>query len=193
MNNYKDLNPSYHPGLTPTVRGHFENDKYVFFWSGPFSNWDKGEFSMSFDDILFKFNCSEQAMMLLKAWRFGDTEAIAKVMKEKDPREQKKIGRAVKNFDEANWEKFALEKFPTVLRAKFEQVPGYEKILLDTGDKTIVEASPFDEVWGIKMGVNNPDILDETKWRGKNLLGICLMKTRDAIRASRVDNNLVTY
>ena len=41
---YGNLNPSHHPGLTPTIRGHFENDKYVFFWSGPFSNWDMGDF-----------------------------------------------------------------------------------------------------------------------------------------------------
>lgn len=180
---YDSANPSYHPGLTPTVPGHFETEDYVFFWSGPFSNWDMGHFSMfMFDYQEFIFNCSEQAMMFMKALAFNDIEASERVLATKSPREQKAIGRTVKNFDQAVWEEKALAQFPLALYEKFRQVPGYKKILLDTGNKTIVEASPFDAVWGIRMGVNHPDILDESKWQGKNLLGICLMKARDMLR-----------
>ena len=98
---YDAVNPKVHPGLTPTGRGHFENEKYVFFWSGPFSNWDMGKFE---HDMII-FNCSEQAMMYYKGMFFGDTETAAKVMKTKEPRDQKKLGRAVKNFDRPSWER----------------------------------------------------------------------------------------
>lgn len=178
---YVEATPSYHPGLTPTVRGHFESDQYVFFWSGPFSNWDVGNFDMLVNGESITFNCSEQAMMFFKAMTFNDFSSAKKVMKTKSPRDQKALGRKVDGFVQEVWEAKALELFPEVLAAKFEQVPGYKEILLGTGTKTIVEASPFDAVWGIKMGVNNPDILDESKWQGKNLLGICLMKARDLL------------
>ena len=181
---YIDTNPSYHPGLTPTVPGHFESDKHVFFWSGPFSNWDMGNFTATLFNDNITFNCSEQAMMYCKAFIFKDYGVAEKILATKSPREQKALGRTVKNFDQAAWEGMALERFTPILVAKFTTVPGYEKILLDTGTKTIVEASPFDAVWGIKMGVNNPDILDESKWQGKNLLGLCLMAARDIIRKS---------
>jgi len=188
---YADTTPSYHPGLTPTVPGNFETEDYVFFWSGPFSNWDSGSFEMDIGYATpanpvrlrtFKFNCSEQAMMVYKALTFNDLETMNKIMETKSPRDQKALGRTVANFDQDVWEKKALSLFPDVLVAKFSQVPGYKKILLDTGDKTLVEASPFDAVWGIRMGVNHPDILNESKWQGKNLLGKCLMTAREIIR-----------
>lgn len=170
-----------HPALTPTVRGHFETDRYVFFWSGPFSNWDNSGFE--YDGI--KFSCSEQAMMYYKAKLFNAEDIAAKVMKTRDARKQKALGRSIPNFDRQLWLDKAVEVMTPILAAKFDQYPGYRDILLDTGDKMIVEASPFDEVWGIKMGVNHPDILDESKWQGTNLLGICLMNARDLLRANK--------
>jgi ribA/ribD-fused uncharacterized protein len=182
--------PSHHPALTPTVPGHFETDRYVFFWSGPFSNWTKGEFTMLWKDEEITFNCSEQAMMYFKALTFGDFDAAGKVMKTKDARKQKEIGRRVRNFDQSVWEAHAMGVMPEVLAAKFTDVPGYSEILLGTGNKTIVEASPFDAVWGIKMGVNHPDLLDESKWQGKNLLGICLMAAREMLQVDKVFDNM---
>jgi ribA/ribD-fused uncharacterized protein len=184
--------PSYHPGLTPTVRGHFETEKYVFFWSGPFSNWFMGKpFTMEIDTFCHgvveqTFNCSEQAMMYLKADLFRDQDAMAKIMKTNNARKQKELGRAVKGFVQQKWLDFCVEPFSSVLVQKFSQHADLKKIILDTKEKVIVEASPFDEVWGIKMGVNNSDILDETKWAGTNLLGICLMNARHTIRNWKV-------
>lgn len=190
---YADKKPMHHPGITPTVPGHFENDQYVFFWSGPFSNWDEGFFSMNIEDALVTFNCSEQAMMYVKAFVFGDFASAKKIMKETSPREQKKLGRKVQPFDQDVWEATALKFFPFVLAAKFSQVPGYKEILLNTGTKTIVEASPMDHVWGIKMGVNHPDLLDESKWQGKNLLGKCLEIAREIVAKNMAGDEGLDY
>ena len=172
----------HHPGVKLTKHDFYENGTQVFFWESLFSNWEPGEFDMLINDDSITFGCSEQAMMFFKAMTFNDFASAKLVMATNSPKEQKAIGRQVKNFDQAVWEKKGLELFPEVLAAKFEQVPGYKAILLGTGDKTLVEASPFDAVWGIKMGVNHPYLIDESKWQGKNLLGICLMKARDLVR-----------
>lgn len=169
---------NHNKALTPTVEGNYENDQYVFFWNGPFSNWYPAKFVIAYNDAEIKFTSSEQAMMYTKAWFFKDYEIAEKIMLSNDPREQKALGREVKNFDKVLWETSAVSIVKSLLVHKFQQNPRLLKILLDTGDKTIVEASPYDEIWGIKMGVDDPNILDESKWKGKNFLGKALMKAR---------------
>nr|WP_281274574.1 NADAR domain-containing protein [Brevibacillus nitrificans] len=44
------------------------------------------------------FNCAEQAMMYGKAVLFHDRKIAEKVLKAAEPREQKQLGRLVKNF-----------------------------------------------------------------------------------------------
>ena len=56
--------------------------------------------------------------------------------------------------------------------------------LLATGDTILVEASPYDRIWGIGRGESDPLIADESAWRGLNLLGVALMKVRDAFMPS---------
>ena len=48
-------------------------------------------------------------------------------------------------------------------------------MLLDTDDDILVEASPYDGVWGIKS-------TDSRYWNGENLLGFAIMEVRDLLR-----------
>lgn len=173
------------------VPGHYETDDYVFFWAGPFSNWEPCTFSWSVGGCATKFNCSEQAMMAAKANLFGDKESHRKIMESKDPKAQKAYGRAVSGYVESKWVAVREEVTDSFLLRKFYQNEKLKRILLDTGDKIIVEASPYDKVWGIGMGVNNyPDILDQSKWKGQNLLGESLMRVRKYLRDNPFDVEL---
>lgn len=171
--------------LKQTVEGHFENDNYVFFWDGPFSNWYPAIFHMDTGNAQYdavRFSSSEQAMMFFKAHAFDDVESAAAILATQSPREQKAIGRAVKNFDSKIWDSVCIDVVTRILVCKFRASPYLKDVLLNTKNKHIVEASPFDTVWGIGMGVKNPDILDVSAWKGKNYLGICLMHTRAIIK-----------
>ena len=125
------------------------------------------------------YTSAEQYMMAEKAKLFGDEEIRAEILNTDDPRMCKALGRKVKNFDKAVWDK---EKEHIVRKGntkKFLQNSALRNFLLSTGDKVLVEASPTDRVWGIGLGKNNPDALDPQKWRGQNLLGFALMNVRD--------------
>ncbi len=151
---------------------------FTFFYGGYFSNWASSTFTH--DGV--KYSHGEQYMMHMKALLFGDAEAAEKIMKAKSPYEQKALGRTVKNFDKSQWDAVCVDVMVAGLCSKFSQNPQFKKALLDTGDTEIVEASPSDRIWGIGLSESDPRALDKNQWRGQNLLGITLMRVRDAIR-----------
>ena len=55
------------------------------------------------------------------------------------------------------------------------------EFLKKTGSAVLVEASPYDKVWGIGMKEGDKDIEDAEKWFGINLLGFALMVVRDQL------------
>lgn len=184
-----EINMSYPviEGIRETVPGHFENEAYIFFWNGPFSNWHISTFDHDTNSKwgITKFTSSEQAMMFYKALWFNDEDSLIKILSTHSPREQKALGRKVNGFDQEIWESKIELTFSNVLVDKFSSDPILTEILLDSESKTIVEASPYDTVWGIGLGVDSYDILDESKWKGKNLLGKCLMNARTLLQLSR--------
>lgn len=70
---------------------------------------------------------------------------------------------------------------------KFSQNRDLREFLLSTGDSVLVEASPYDAIWGIRLSANSLEAQDPMKWRGQNLLGFALMEVRDELR--RVTQN----
>lgn len=155
-------------------------DKYHFFFgdSSPFSNFYKH----SYDFDLVIVPTSEHAFMVLKALEFNDSDAAMEILSVKLPYQAKKIGRKVKNYDDKHW---ALARYNCMLRcveAKFRSSEYLTKYILNTNDKILVEASPYDCIWGIGLAEDNPNRFDESYWRGQNLLGEVLMEVRDRIR-----------
>lgn len=67
------------------------------------------------------------------------------------------------------------------LKAKFGQNSTLKEFLISTTNCVLVEASVTDNIWGIGMGENNPDVANAAKWKGKNMLGKALMEVRDQI------------
>lgn len=142
-------------------------NKYVFFWDGIYSQWHKA--TMEIDGSIY--NSCEQYMMHQKALVFGDVEIADKIMEESNPREQKKFGRMIKNFDKSIWDSCCLGIVYRGNLAKFTQNTELGEQLLETGDRILVEASPLDKIWGIGMGEEDPGIEDPSNWKGLNLLG----------------------
>lgn len=155
--------------------------KYEFFWThmSPFSNWYQCYFEM--DGL--EFNCAEQAMMYRKAMLFSDNEIAEKVMESNDPWEQKKLGREVKGFIQEKWEAEREGIMFDILFAKFSQNEMLNESLLKTKDRILVEASPYDRIWGIGLSEGDPRAMDESQWRGLNLLGKTLNRVRESLVA----------
>jgi len=121
-------------------------------------------------------------MMAAKARLFKDHRAVELIMSSPDPSAHKRIGRGVRNFDSAAWDR---EKQNAVLSgnyAKFTQNPAMKHHLLSTGNKRLAEASPLDPVWGIGLRADDPRAKGPRQWRGKILLGEALSAVREEIR-----------
>lgn len=153
-------------------------DKHIFFWNGIYSQWHLS--NMIIDRV--EYNSCEQYMMHQKALLFGDNEMAEEIMKEKNPREQKKFGRQIKNFDKAVWDKNCFAIVYEGNYAKFTQNKDLKEQLLATGDKILVEASPYDNIWGIGMGEDENGIDNPSYWLGLNLLGFAITTVRNQIR-----------
>jgi len=151
---------------------------HIYFWDSIYSNWHMCNFTL--DGI--EFNCAEQYLMYSKAKLFGD-ERIAKIILfEKHPRDQKKLGRMVSNFDKDIWDKNCFEIMVKGLVAKFSQNDDLLKQMLETENRIFVEGSPYDTIWGVGLHFEDSLILDESNWKGSNLLGKALVETRNILR-----------
>ncbi|PNE59961.1 DUF1768 domain-containing protein [Paraburkholderia fungorum] len=161
---------------------HVINGMTLFFGAeDPLSNWHPCRFEFRGR----QFSCVEQFMMYAKAMLFEDHRVAEAVIATADPRAQKKLGREVKGFDEAVWVG-KRESIVTVgCREKFRQSGSLADALLATGDTMLVEASPYDRIWGVGLAWNDPRILDQRRWLGSNLLGSALMNVRDILATER--------
>jgi len=143
------------------------------------SNWHLCDFR---DECGTEFNCSEQYMMLAKAEMFNDMDTARLIMEAPHPREQKALGRQVKGFDKEKWEAQARDIVEKGCYFKFSQNEYLKRFLLNTGDTILVEASPYDCVWGIGIGPDDPRRFDEKNWRGTNWWGEVLMRVRTRLK-----------
>lgn len=151
---------------------------YLFFYrmAHPFSNFHPSCFVVEGQ----LFQTAEQYIMWRKAYEFGDTQSAEAILKAHTPAECKKLGRRVKNFDEAQWAGVREQvAFDAVLH-KFRDNRKLREFLLDTNDLILVEASPSDRIWGI--GYSEQDAWDYRYQWGENLLGKALMRVREQLK-----------
>jgi len=142
--------------------------KYFLFWGSIFSQWYK----ISFKDFNgTKFSSAEQFMFYHKALLFNDLDSVKLIMLTNIPREQKELGRKVKNFNEDIWIEYREKIVFLASFYKFNQNLNLKKELLFFMDKTFVEASPKDIIWGIGLHYNDEKAEDQKQWKGMNLLG----------------------
>lgn len=151
--------------------------EYTFFWNSgsPFSNWHYSRYV--YRDITFA--CTEQGIMYEKALLFDPSgPELLKIIATSDPRELKRLGRCVKNFDEGVWAAKREELVYPHLFAKFSQNHELYRKLMATKNTLLVEASPFDRIWGIGFREEDALTVPISKW-GSNILGKLLTKLRN--------------
>ena len=163
-----------------------ETLKFLFFWGHQgknneeigkfcFSQWYESPFTV--DNITYK--TSEHWMMTQKALLFNDKETAAKIIGSNKPGEAKQLGRQISAFNQSTWTENRYRIVTIGNIHKFNQNPLLGEFLLKTESGILVEASPIDEIWGIGLARDHPDVENIEKWRGLNLLGFALMETRD--------------
>ncbi|THA68206.1 NADAR family protein [Streptomyces sp. A0958] len=172
------------------LTGRGEKVRYLLFWghrprpdgrigASCLSQWWPSPFTAD----CVAYASAEHWMMAGKARLFGDAEAAGRAVAAKSPAEAKKVGRLVRGFDDAVWER---ERYGLVVAGsvhKFGQDPELGAFLLNTGDRVLVEASPTDRIWGIGLAADDPRAQDPATWRGLNLLGFALMEARERLRS----------
>jgi ribA/ribD-fused uncharacterized protein len=151
---------------------------FVLFWGGYLSQWYMSE--MEIDGC--KYNCCEQWMMAEKARKFNDLETLKAIMKSSSPRDQKALGRKIKDFDVQLWNSICREVVYRGNLAKFSQNQELKQRLLATADLTLVEASPYDKVWGIGLSADDPRAAQRSQWQGTNWLGEAIMQVRKELQ-----------
>lgn len=171
---------------------------FIFFWGHKTTKGEVGKqclsqwFPSSFLVDGIEYNSAEQFMMAEKARLFHDDEGCQKIIEAHEMKLIKELGRQVKNFSEEKW---LQERFKIVVRgnfAKFSQSPELAKYLTETREKILVEASPYDKVWGIGLAESDPEIDSVENWDGLNLLGFALMEVRELlVKPSRTGSILV--
>ncbi len=167
-----------------------ETVKFLFFWGGTpryEGSIDNSCLSQWYDCVFTadgrEYHTAEQYMMAQKALLFKDNEIYEKIMSEDHPSKYKKLGRQIRGFDEKIWARHKAEIVTAGNVAKFSCNESLKSFLLGTAKsgRVLVEASPYDKVWGIGMSKDNPGAEDPEKWKGENLLGFCLMEARDIL------------
>ena len=131
---------------------------------GVFSN--MSSYAVEIDGILFM--TSEHAYQYAK---FFDPEIKEKIKNARSGYDAQMIGKENNNKAVSNWHEINVGVMENILRKKLEQHPHIKERLLETGDRDIIESSPFDAFWG--WGPEK---------KGQNQHGKLWMKLREEIK-----------
>lgn len=150
--------------------------------------------------VPFVFSSCEKYMMASKASVFGDVHkggTLEKILgtavlfgetDEKAPgfcvpmhdvKAIKAVGRTVPGLNGGEWDADDVKLWdrasvPAVTIgniSKFSQNDDIHAVMVAMGDRTYVEGSRYDDIWGVKLSWDDPKIEDERNWKGKNKLG----------------------
>ena len=156
-----------------------------------FSQWNMdAPFNMKINGRVMYFLCNEQAMMFVKATMFGSHDVAGKIMEKTHPRDHKALGRK-SDFNQKIWDRNRERVVCAINYAKFAQNIMPRGVLQNTAGRLLVEASPYDRIYGIGMGAGNPLSDQISRWNGLNTLGFLETFVRCYMFWSKEDDHLV--
>jgi len=153
--------------------GHKNKDGYL-------SNWYPITFKDD-DGGGIQYKSTEHYMMYKKAILMGDDKIAPIILECSTPKAAKQLGRKVKYWDEQKWIENRERIMYEGCLAKFKSNEELKVKLIATHPKILVEASPYDKIWGIGMTATHKHAKDPSKWNGLNLLGKALTKVRETL------------
>ena len=164
------------------------SNEFIFFWG------ENSYLSNFFLDTPFILNgiyyiSSEHYFMETKAstWPTNKNKYLQElILKSPTGKQAKSYGIQVEGFNEEVWNKIKFNVMKIGITEKFNQNPFYLNKLLETGNKILIEASPYDKIWGIGMNEKKFLTLDskeqENILKERNLLGKALMEVREEFK-----------
>ncbi|KAK5169702.1 uncharacterized protein LTR77_005680 [Saxophila tyrrhenica] len=157
----------------------------VYFWRefeqpyGFLSQWYESAFEV--DGVTYV--TAEMWMMVQKAGLFGDEETAQAMMKTTVPSEHQALGRKARGFDRGKWDEHKsriVEEGNYHKFTKGKESTEMARLLLATGERELVEASPTDRIWGVGFAAANAG--DNREQWGENRLGKAIMNVRQKLR-----------
>ena len=109
-----------------------------------------------------------------QAHKFADTAFRERVRRTASAKEARALGQSRQAPIRPDWDTARQEVMLYALRLKFRRAE-LRALLLSTGDRELIEASPYDHFWGAGK--------DGT---GRNRLGVLLMQVRSELQAKLV-------
>jgi ribA/ribD-fused uncharacterized protein len=141
------------------------------------SQWARTSFR--YNDKLYL--TAEHWMMASKARLFKDAVREHAILEAPTPRQAKALGRLVQGFDDQTWNVHRYQIVLAGTQLKFTQNLSAQEYLMSTTG-LLVEASPYDRIWGVGLGLGHADLPFPSRWRGMNLLGYALTQFRWQLR-----------
>jgi len=114
---------------------------------------------------------------------FTDEEMASAILACNNPKNIKKLGSRVRDFDETVWDRKCRDVMMLANYRKYQQNAELRHELLRTMGTELVECNPTDCRWGIGLAMNDNRVFDSRNWRGENWLGKILTKIRDRFMA----------
>ena len=151
----------------------------------PLSNFHPCKFDLEGES----FNSSEQYIQWRKANFCDDKIAMEHILNCKNAADCKEVSRDIVNLDRKGWIDLAESLCFDGIQAKFQQNDHLMERLLDTGDKTLVEAS-YDEAWGTGQHLGSRDCLVKSKWKSIGILGRILMWIRSEAQTGSMEESI---
>jgi ribA/ribD-fused uncharacterized protein len=106
-----------------------------------------------------------------QAQKFAESVDREEIRRAKTPGIAARLGRSRRKKLRRDWDSTRVSVMRTALAAKFEQHLDLRRLLLSTGNRTIVEHTENDDFWG-----------DGGDGSGENMLGRLLMELRQQIQ-----------
>ncbi|ELP6119316.1 NADAR family protein [Vibrio vulnificus] len=127
------------------------------------------------------FSSVEQFYIYCKCLAYQDRVMADAILNTDNPVQIKKLAVHIQKCNYNNWEEIQFKMMAIGVFAKFAQNSHLKKLLIDTGNRYLAEASPSN-FWGIGIHINDPRVQQKGAWTGKNMLGLLIMDIRTILK-----------